>query len=233
MTKISLDIFANVLKITTEISHLHKYSAPLLSTLLKHRWQRLQPWFLLDMTLQAWHTCIWVVSPILLCRSSQALPGWMESVAAQLFSGLSRDVRSGSSPGSDWATQGHSETCPEATPTLSWLCGKGRFHVGRWIFAPVWGPEQVFIKDLCAPFIFVSLRTSLPVPAAEKHPNRMMLPPPCFTVGMVPGFFQMWRLEFRPKSSILVSSDQRFLANSKQAVMCLLLRHGFYLATLP
>ena len=34
----------------------------------------------------------------------------MGSVAAQLFSGFSRDVRKGSSPGSGWATQGQSET---------------------------------------------------------------------------------------------------------------------------
>jgi hypothetical protein len=46
----------------------------------------------------------------------------MGSIVAQLFSGLSRDVPSGSSPGSGWATQGHSEICPEATPALSWLC---------------------------------------------------------------------------------------------------------------
>uniref|UniRef100_A0A674AWU3 RAS guanyl releasing protein 1 n=1 Tax=Salmo trutta TaxID=8032 RepID=A0A674AWU3_SALTR len=56
--------------------------------------------FFLGMTLQAWHTCIWGVSPLLFCRSSQALSGCMGSVAAQLFSGLSGDVRSGSSPGS-------------------------------------------------------------------------------------------------------------------------------------
>ena len=36
-----------------------------------------------------------------------------------------------------------------------------------------------------------------------------MLPPPCFTIGMVPGCLQMWCLAFRPKNSILVSSDQR------------------------
>ncbi|XP_078287455.1 SPRY domain-containing protein 3 isoform X5 [Rhinoraja longicauda] len=54
--------------------------------------------------------------------SSQALSGWMGSVDAQLFSGPARDVRSGSSPGSGWATQGHSQTCHEATPALSWLC---------------------------------------------------------------------------------------------------------------
>ena len=34
----------------------------------------------------------------------------MGSLTAQLFSGLSRDVRLGSSPVSGWATQGHSET---------------------------------------------------------------------------------------------------------------------------
>ena len=39
----------------------------------------------------------------------------------------------------------------------------------------------------------------------------MMLPPPCFTVGMVPGFLQMWHLALGPKSWILVSSDQRIL----------------------
>jgi hypothetical protein len=34
-----------------------------------------------------------------------------------------------------------------------------------------------------APFIFPSFQTSLPVPATEKHPQSMMLPPPCVTVG--------------------------------------------------
>ena len=63
---------------------------------------------------------------------------------------------------------------------------------------------------LCAPFIFPLILTSLPDPAAEKLCHSMMLPP-CFTVGMVPGFLQTWRLAFRPKSSILVSSDQRIL----------------------
>ncbi len=69
-----------------------------------------------------------------------------------------------------------------------------------------------------AAFIFPSIATSRPVPAAEKHPHSMMLPPPCFTVGTVldrwwavPGFLHTYRLELRPTSSILVSSDQRIL----------------------
>ena len=48
------------------------------------------------------------------------------------------------------------------------------------------------------------LCSSLPLSwlvSAEKHPLSMMLPP-CFTVGMVAGFLQMWCLAFRPKSSI-------------------------------
>ena len=80
---------------------------------------------------------------------------------------------------------------------------------------------------------FILILTSLSVPAAERHPHSMMLPPPCFTVGLVPGFLQTGHLAVRPNNSILVSSDQRILfdmvweyfgcplANSKRAVMCL------------
>ena len=57
-----------------------------------------------------------------------------------------------------------------------------------------------------------------------------MLPPPVFTVGMVPGFLQTWCLAFRPKRSILISSDQRILFlmvwESLSTVMCLLLPSG-------
>ena len=66
------------------------------------------------MTQQARHTGIWGVSPIF-SADPQGLSGWTGSVPAQLFSGFSRDIRSGSRPGSRWATQGHSETFPEAT----------------------------------------------------------------------------------------------------------------------
>jgi hypothetical protein len=132
-----------------------------------------------------------------LCRSSQALSGWMGNVTAQLFSGLSRNVKSGSSPGSGWATQGHSESLV-AKPLL-----RCRGCVLRVVVLLEWEPspqsevlsalEQVFTLYF-APFIFASILTSLPVPAAEKHPQSMMLPPPCFTVVMVPGFLQSWKL---------------------------------------
>jgi hypothetical protein len=41
--------------------------------------------------------------------------------------------------------------------------------------------------------------TSLPVPAAEEHSHSMMLPPLCFTVGMVPGFLQTLKLGIQAK----------------------------------
>ena len=72
----------------------------------------------------------------------------------------------------------------------------------------------------------------------------MMLPPPCFIIGMVPSFLQMWCLAFRPKSSILVSADQRILFlmvweflgafwHTPSGLSCFLLRSGFCLVTLP
>ena len=107
-----------------------------------------------------------------------------------------------------------------------------------------------FIKLLLHSLVWLvmiepSILTSLPVPAAEIHLHSMMLPPACFTVEMVPAVLQTWHLAFRPKSSILVSSEQRILflmvwesvrcllANSKRAVMFLLMRSGSHLATLP
>ncbi len=64
-----------------------------------------------------------------------------------------------------------------------------------------------------APSILPSIRCSRPVPFAEKHPQSMMFPTPCFTVGMEflglhsSFFLQTRRVEFIPKSYILVSSD--------------------------
>ena len=231
----------------TEIWHLHLYLEPLRSTLLKHLWQRLQPWVFLGLTLQVWHTYNCGVSPNLLYRSSQALSGWMGSVAAQLFSGISRVVRLESRPEPGWATW-HSETYPEANPTLSWLCAYGCCLVGRWTFAPslrswaLWRRFSSRISLYFAPFIFPSILTSLSVTAAEKHPHSMMLPPmlhrsdgarfpPDVTLDIQSKEFNLGFI--RPEN--LVSHGLRgfrcLLAISKWAVMCLLLRSSFRLAT--
>ena len=51
--------------------------------------------------------------PLKLCQI-----GW----GALLHSYFQVSLQLGSSPASGWATQGHSETCPKATPVMSWLC---------------------------------------------------------------------------------------------------------------
>ena len=101
--------------------------------------------------------------------------------------------------------------------------------------------EQIFIKDLCT-FLCSSfprawsVSQSLPL---EKHPHSMMLlPPPCFTLGMVPSLLQMWCLAFRPKSYILVISPANLVSHflsllgafwlTSRGLSC-----GFPLATLP
>ena len=146
----------------------------------KHLWQRLPPQVILGMTLRAWHTCIWEVSPILLCRASlhsyfQVSPEMFDRVEVWALAGPLKDIQR-----------------LVSKPLLHCLCCVLR------VISPqselLCTLEQVFIKDLSlhfAPFIFPLILTSLPVPAAKKHPHSMMLPPPCFTVGMVPGFRQM------------------------------------------
>ncbi len=96
-----------------------------------------------------------------------------------------------------------------------------------------------------APFILSFTQISCPGPFAEKQPQSMMFPPPCFTVGMVffgchSAFFllQTRQVEFLPKSYILVSSDHMtfsqsssgsskcFLANFRRAWTCTGLSRG-------
>ena len=101
-------------------------------------------------------------------------------------SGLFTDVLWGLSPSFGWATQGQSETCSKATPALS--CFQSNCCAERWTVAPVWGcmlSGADFLQGpLCIWLHSSSILTSLPVPAAEKHPHSMMQPPPCFTVGI-------------------------------------------------
>ena len=93
----------------------------------------------------------------------------------------------------------------------------GHCHVGR----PIHNPFSVLSlrEGGCRPkcpgtWPHSSSPRSCPVPLAEKHPQSIRFPPPCFTVGMVfLGlysaflFLQTRRVKLMPNSSILVSSD--------------------------
>ena len=159
------------------------------------------------MMLQAWHTCIWGVSPILLL---QILSSFVRLDEERGCTAIFR----GSSPGSGWTPNDIQRLVPK--PLL-------------WCLSCVL--RVVFLLE------------GQPSPQPEVLSVRE--PPPCFTVGMVPGFLQTRRLAFRSKSfnlgfirpENLVSHGLRvfrcFLANSKWAVMCVLLRRGFSLATRP
>lgn len=46
------------------------------------------------------------------------------------------------------------------------------------------------ISQYTPPVILSLMQCTRPVPCAEKHPQSMMLPPPCFTVGVV--FFGLY-----------------------------------------
>ena len=83
---------------------------------------QLQPRVFLGMMLQAWHTCMWGVSPIRLSRSSQSLSDWMGSVVAQLFQVSIEmldqvQVLALTGPLKDIQNLGQ-----KATPALPWLC---------------------------------------------------------------------------------------------------------------
>ena len=89
------------------------------------------------------------------------------------------------------------------------------------------GRFSLKISQYIAPFIISFTRISRPGPFAEKQPQSMMFPPPCFTVGMVffgcnSAFFvlQTRRVEFLPKSYILVSSDHMTFSKSSSGSCC-------------
>ena len=94
-----------------------------------------------------------------------------------------------------------------------------------------------------APFILPSIRWSRPFPLAEKHPQSIRFPPPCFTVGMVfLGLYsvflilQTWRVELMPNSSILVSSDHITFSQASSGssqVFFGKLQTGLYMCLLP
>ena len=93
----------------------------------------------------------------------------------------------------DWvqarATQGHSQSSRKATSALSWLCALSCWKVNLWPSLRSWALWTRFSLRIFLHFglfNFSSTLTNPPVSATEKHPYNMMLPPPCFTVGMFP-----------------------------------------------
>ncbi len=101
-------------KTKEKISHVHKYSQPLLNTLLKQLWQQLQP--------RVWcyklGTSIFgMVSPIHLWKTAQAPSGWMVSISASVF----RSLQSCSVGLKSGLCLGHSRTFTELSHSHSFV----------------------------------------------------------------------------------------------------------------
>ena len=167
--------------------HILKYSQPLRNTLLKHLWQQLQPQVFLIRMQQAWHTYFWSVSPIFFAgRIKLHQVGWGVSVHShfQISPEVFNQVQV-------WALAGPLKDIYRVVPKpllLSWLCAQGRWNMNlcpSLRFRVLQSRFSSRMSLYIATFIFPSILTSLTVPVAEKHPHSMMLPPPCFTVGMV------------------------------------------------
>ncbi len=186
--------------------------------------------------------------------SSRAVMFWGCRWATRTFNSLQRfsmGLRSG-----DWL--GHSRTLKcflrshsfvaRAVCLGSLSCWKTQ---PRFIFNALADGRRFSLKisRYMAPFILSFTQISRPGPFAEKQPQSMMFPPPCFTVGMVffgcnSAFFllQTRQVEFLPKSYILVSSDHMTfsqsssgsskcsLANFRRAWTCTGLSRGTRLA---
>ena len=63
--------------------------------------------------------------------------------------------------------------------------------------------QNFHISLYFVPFSIPSTLTSPPVPAAEKHPHSMMLPPHCFTIGVVLG-----RWCFYPDMALIIETKR-------------------------
>ncbi len=151
--------------------------------------------------------------------SSRAVMFWGCRWATRTFNSLQRfsmGLRSG-----DWL--GHSRTLKCFLRSHSFValavclgslsCWKTQ---PRFIFNALADGRRFSLKisRYMAPFILSFTQISRPGPFAEKQPQSMMFPPPCFTVGMVFFLLRTWQVEFLPKSSILVSSDHMTFSQS-------------------
>ncbi len=172
---------------------------------------------------QVFHTWIWGSSATP-CRSSPVLSGWMVNVGGQPFVGLSRDAQLGLSQGSGWAIQEQSEllwshsfvsfSCVLRV-IVCWKCkpsaqSEVREHSGRRFSSR--------ISLYLAAFIFPSIANQSSCPCSEQTTPTAWCCHTILHVGTVldrvmssAWFLHTYSLELRPKSYILVSSDQRIL----------------------
>ena len=92
--------------------------------------------------------------PLKICRV-----GWV--VLLHSYFQVSPEMfRSGSSPASGWATQGHSEACTEATPALPWCLGL--LSCWKVNLRPSLRSWALWIKDLCTLLTSSFLCSALP-----------------------------------------------------------------------
>ncbi len=196
----------------------------LCSVLVEAPFWLIQPWVFLGKMQQVFHTWIWGSSAI---PSLQILSSSVRLDGKRWWTAIFRSLQRCSIGFKSGLWLGHSRTVTELLWSHSFVilavclgslsCWKVNLRPSLRSWA-LWRRFSSRISLYLAAFIIPSIATSRPVPAAEKHLHSMMLPPPCFTVGTVldrwwavPGFLHTYRLELRPKSSILVSSDQRIL----------------------
>ncbi len=199
---------------------------------------------------QVFHTWIWGSSAIPPCRSSPVLSGWMVNVGGQPFF---RSLQRCSIGFKSRLWLGHSRTVTELLWSHSFvilavcLGSLSCWKVNLWPSLRSWALWRRFssrISLYLAAFIFPSIATSRPVPAAENTPTAWCCHHHASLLGLywtgdelVPGFLHTYRLELRQKvlswSHQTRESFRCFLANSMRAFMCLALRRGFRRATLP
>ena len=126
---------------------------------------------------------------ILQGKTAPAPSSWMGSAGVEQslksYHRFSIELRSG-------LQLGHSNTFPlkplkccfsSMLRVIVLLEGEPPFPVSN-----LWKTETGFpsrISLYLVPTIIPSILTSFPVPADEKHPHSMMMPPPCFPVGML------------------------------------------------
>ncbi len=199
---------------------------------------------------QVFHTWIWDPLPFLLADPLQFLSGWMVNVGGQPFLGLSRDAQLGLSQGSGWAIQEHHGVVVKPLLRLilavclgSLSCWKVNLRPSLRSWA-LWRRFSSRISLYLAAFIFPSIATSRPVPAAENTPTAWCCHHHASLLGLYwTGdeqclFFLTHTLRIKAKKFYLglirpENPSGVFLANSMRAFMCLALRRGFRRATLP